>query len=400
MLAALTDSSCKWDFKTWPKIAKKHGLVLTGWGPHMCSNPTSQWVDKRTGGLTRDNWKHLVWRIPRSWRNNPHHDVPAGELPLQLVTLEEFLGDSEHGQFLLTSLHSPPYLSPHPEFEGRHPCVVNHTGHVLHFAGEDKEELADTAPPKKRATKTRVRSKPQPKKGGTDYDSEASIAAKLSPRRRQAKRRSPTPSDPSSDDNAQSDRVQFPSPRFLPAGLPSPSGNHRKRSRVQTATPRSFSGESGELPRALKPKPAPEGFEVRKRKRSETEPAPGVDQFLPPSHPPWQPASDVPFFPPRAESVVPQHHAGRGVTPMYTQPFNSQPPFGPYAGRNAFPAQAYQQPYYQPPYGQPPWNAPATTTTHPWPAGAPMGIGGYSAEDVAAFMESRMAQGNSRQPQR
>lgn len=93
-LVAATDASCKWEFKLWPQTAKKYGLVLTGWGPNMCTDPTPQWVDKRTGCLTRDHWWHLVQRISQSWRENPHYNVPDGELDLEFVTLEEFL--SEH----------------------------------------------------------------------------------------------------------------------------------------------------------------------------------------------------------------------------------------------------------------------------------------------------------------
>lgn len=42
-LVAATDASCKWEFKLWPQTAKKYGLVLTGWGPNMCTDPTPQW---------------------------------------------------------------------------------------------------------------------------------------------------------------------------------------------------------------------------------------------------------------------------------------------------------------------------------------------------------------------
>lgn len=98
--AAKTKFSTRWDFKLWPKTAAQHGLVLVGWGPHMPSDPTSQWIDKRTGGLTRDHWMHLVWRIPVRWRNNPHNKTPEGELELELVTLEAFIADHPGTWFL------------------------------------------------------------------------------------------------------------------------------------------------------------------------------------------------------------------------------------------------------------------------------------------------------------
>lgn len=109
---AIKKVSCKWDFQLWPKAAKKYGLVLTGWGPNMCSDPTGQWADKHSGGLTRNNWMHLVWRIPQSWRNNLHYKVPDDELALKFVKLENFLS-THPGTWLLMFPADP--CSPPPQ---------------------------------------------------------------------------------------------------------------------------------------------------------------------------------------------------------------------------------------------------------------------------------------------
>lgn len=75
---------------------------------------------------------------------------------------------------------------------------------------------------------------------------------------------------------------------------------------------------------------------------------------------------------------------------MYPPPFTGHPPFGAYAGPSAYPPQGYPQPYYQPPYGQAPWNAPPPNVAPRPYATRPMTVTGYSPDEVAAFMESRM----------
>lgn len=92
------------------------------------------------------------------------------------------------------------------EFEGRHPCVISHNGQVLHFAGEDKEDFADTAPHKKRGSKSRAKSKPSSKRQGK-------------------KRAIHSDEEESSDDISDEDLI-VPSPQFVHAGLPSPSSLH------------------------------------------------------------------------------------------------------------------------------------------------------------------------------
>lgn len=96
---------------------------------------------------------------------------------------------------------------------------------------------------------------------------------------------------------------------------------------------------------------------------------------------------------PRADSAVPPHHGVRGMTPMYSQPFSNQGPFGAYPGQSAFPPQPYPQPYYQQSYGQPQWNPLPPTTQQPWPAAAPMGPATYAPDDVAGYHGSRRGAG-------
>lgn len=57
----------------------------------MPTLPTEDWADKRKGSLTRAQWELLVARIPKSYHDNPYHNVPDGELPLQIVALDDFL---------------------------------------------------------------------------------------------------------------------------------------------------------------------------------------------------------------------------------------------------------------------------------------------------------------------
>lgn len=86
----------KWDPRRWPSIAALYKLVLTGWGPDLPTLPTEDWVDKSQGALTRAQWMGLVSRIPEEYHNNPFHSVPDDELPLEIITLDEFL-DAHNG---------------------------------------------------------------------------------------------------------------------------------------------------------------------------------------------------------------------------------------------------------------------------------------------------------------
>ncbi|KZP07907.1 hypothetical protein FIBSPDRAFT_965240 [Athelia psychrophila] len=93
-----SDPPPKWEEKRWPQLALALDLVLVGWGSNMPSLPTQNWIERTKGALTRANWQQLVNRIPKSWHNNPHHNVDENELPLKFMLLEDFLiGWPEHG---------------------------------------------------------------------------------------------------------------------------------------------------------------------------------------------------------------------------------------------------------------------------------------------------------------
>lgn len=320
---------------------------------------------------------HLVWRIPRSWRNNPRYQVPEDELPLEFVPLKDFLSDHPGTWHRNASISQ---LTTITEFAGRHPCVVNHLGAVLFFAGEGKDDLVDTAPAKKRAVKSSGRAKPASKKPKAKQQAAQSDSEDLS------------------TEESEEDRVAAPSSQFVHAGLPSPSGNHRKCMRVETASPNSMPTGQAQQPRPTKPVPARNPKEPRKRKRPITEgPQDFAEMIAFPSQT-WQTGSDNLYTgPARGESVIPMQHGGRATTPMYPQQYNPPPAFAaqaPYPPQAAFPPHAYPPGFYQPPYGQPQWNPPPVNAApQAWPAAPPHAPGTYSQEDFAAFMESRRGPG-------
>lgn len=76
---------------TWLNHAWLHGLVLQGWGSGMPCKPGPQWHDKDGGSLELGHWFRLMRRIPAEFRENPHHDLSDGTLPLSVVRLADFL---------------------------------------------------------------------------------------------------------------------------------------------------------------------------------------------------------------------------------------------------------------------------------------------------------------------
>lgn len=86
-----SDPPQKWEEKRWPQLALALDLVPVGWGPNMPSLPAQNWIERTKGALTRANWQQLVNHIPKSWHNNPHHDVGENELPLKFMPLADFL---------------------------------------------------------------------------------------------------------------------------------------------------------------------------------------------------------------------------------------------------------------------------------------------------------------------
>lgn len=273
---------------------------------------------------------------------------------------------------------SPAVLTITTEFEGRHPCVVNHTGDVLHFAGEDKDALADTAPPRKRPVKSNSRANPAIKK-------------------RQAKHRAgESDSDNLSVEDSIEEPVSVPSPHFVHAALPSPSGNHRKRTRVESSAPRTLSGEQGQPSRQVKPVPARNLQEPRKRKRSIAEAPQNLDQLIAFPHHQWQHVPENTYAGQgRGESIMPMQHGGRADAPMYPQAFNPTPfaPHAAYPGQGAFPQHAYPPGFYQPPYGQQQWNPPVNAAHQVWQGGPQTAQAPYLTEEMAAFLESRRGGG-------
>lgn len=166
---------------------------------------------------------------------------------------------------------------------------------------------------------------------------------------------------------------------YVPTGLPSPSGNARKRARVWPPKPPAGSPLQLVTERTVKPIPSRHGpadrnpvDDARKRKRSG--PAVGVQSS---DHWP-QAEAGVGHFP------VPD----RGANAMYQPsgppaPFSMQPP---YVGHNAFSGPTYQPPFYpQHAYGQQGWPPMNLNNAPPqWPVPNP-----YSQEEIDPFTGMR-----------
>lgn len=225
------------------------------------------------------------------------------------------------------------------ELQGRHPCIVNDIGEVLNCAGEGKDKLAETAPPKKRTAKSCAGGKPSSKKQPAVHQDVHSESEALSGK------------------DSTEESVHSPSPQFVYAGLPSSSGNPRKRTQLETPAIKSMSGEQARAARPMKAVPARNTQEPCKRKCSITEGPMDFKQLIgfPPQH--WQSGGKRPYMgPARADSAIPMQHGGPTAAPLYPQQFNPLPPFAPPAGylpQSAFPTQGYLLGFYQPPYGHP-----------------------------------------------
>ncbi|KZP21991.1 hypothetical protein FIBSPDRAFT_953321 [Athelia psychrophila] len=235
-----SDPPPKWEEKRWPQLALALDLVLVGWGSNMPSLPTQNWIERTKGALTRANWQQLVNRIPKSWHNNPHHNVDENELPLKFMPLEDFLICwPEHGG---------------PERD-RHPCVVDHKGNVLYYAEEAKAVLRGTA----------RRKKPTAQQGKSKD---------VKPR---VKRTASASSSQSSDEEiSDAESTSNHRTHFIPAGTATPSGKHPKCTRVT----RSISPIGRSVSHPMKLMPARRAGEPRKRKRSITAPAEEPEQRL------------------------------------------------------------------------------------------------------------------------
>lgn len=341
--AKATNPPAKWNPKKFPELAITHQLVLTGWGPNIRSAPTHNWEERRAGGVTQANWLELVYRIPQHYMGNPHYAVPDGEFALEFVPLDQYLEYHPGMCFIPYTIHR--CLTAHIEYEGRHPCIVNHSGKVIHFAGEDKATLAGTAPAKLVKTK-----------------------------------RMPLPATDSSASEEDSERdVNTMSPGHVSVGTASPSGPVKKRARIspmEPPVPREAERPMRPIPQRTTGEPSKLIQETKKRKRpvaTTTQTSelwdpqvPGLDQNSAPD-----------LF----------SQQDRGATPMF-QPSFPPTPFGmqpPYGGQAAFTGPGYQAPFYPTGYGQQPWQQSNTMNGHqPW-----SGSQQYNPEEMEAFYAMR-----------
>lgn len=148
--------------------------------------------------------------------------------------------------------------------------------------------------------------------------------------------------------------------------------------------------------------PARHGGDVRKRKRSVTEPVAEAEPRFPQLTPAMQPG----LLPPHAElgfgpqglhdpmnmgGFLQQGH--NTVAPMYHPQFPPAPfaPQPPYAQHGAFHGPGYPPPFYPPQYAHPGWTGPPTHNP-PHVNNAPQQWGGavpYATEDVDAMLQMR-----------
>lgn len=242
------------------------------------------------------------------------------------------------------------------EYEGRHPCIVNHVGRVLYFAEEDKGHLKATAPQKKTGKSPRKASN--------------------------GKQRIPSSSSSEDSEASNDEETQHPT-HFVPAGNATPSGNYTKRARVGKSVVRSVSPPNiREEPRPMKPIPPRAGVDGRKRKRSDTVNMQSPEQRWPHVTPVLQPS----FLPQHGEPSFANHGhpdpftMGGFLQPtnlpgatMFPQqftpsPFASQPP---YAQHGAFHGHGYPPPFYPAPYGHQNWHVPPAANAIPTWGGQP-----------------------------
>lgn len=341
--AKATNPPAKWNPKKFPELAITHQLVLTGWGPDIRSAPKHDWEERKAGGLTQANWMHLVFRIPQHYMSNPHYEVPDGEFALEFVPLEEFL-EQYPGTLHLQSIlqHSLTALA---EYEGRHPCIVNHAGKVIHFAGEDKAALAGTAPGKSSKTKPMKLTVP----------------------------------DASESEEPSDGEVLATSPRNVRIGTASPGGPARKRARV--LPPISPVHRGPERPMKAIPTRASGDThrpiaETKKRKRPDAGATHSSEQWGQ-QDPGLAENLHTDLFP----------HQDRGVTPLFQTPFPPAPfaMQAPYGGHAAFSGQGYQAPFYPPNYAPQAWPASNPANGHQqWP-----GSQNYTSEELDAFLATR-----------
>lgn len=202
---------------------------------------------------------------------------------------------------------------------------------------------------------------------------------------RKVKRSKPRTPETSGDEASSEDNAPVPAPRYVPAGIPSPSGNMRKRARVESPTQAAGQPLQRGAERAVKAIPLRQasdpkqlGDDARKRKRHEA---------VPPAHAfELAPSPDVS----RAEPILGHLPSfDRGATPIYQTagipgPFSMQPP---YVAHNAYSGPAYQPPFYpQHAYGQqnwPPMN-PNPNNVPQWPPGNP-----YSQDEIDPYTGMR-----------
>lgn len=284
-------------------------------------------------------------------------------------------------------LHSVLFTYTHlSEYKNRHPCVVDHRGHALHFAGEDKHALAGTAPKKPARPKARR----APTSESSSEDDEPAIAHAAAQKSGKTKKRRPPPTQPfDSEESSEGEVPTLPARKVIP-GPSSPSGRIRKRARLGPSSQCSVSPTQPVVDRPVKSLPVRSVAETskdthnahgRKRKHSMSA-AVQVDEV-------W-PQGDFA----REESIAPGPFAqqDRGVTLMFPPPFPPAPfSIQPtYAAHPPFTGPAYQPPFYPPTYAQQGWPPSNPTNTHQqWPASH-----GYTQEEMDAFLAMRRGFGN------
>lgn len=264
-----------------------------------------------------------------------------------------------------------------PEYDGRHPFVVDHTGRALAFVDESTPALRGTGSKKRQPRSRSSRSQRKVAKEDSeahstgDSDSQVPIRAPPPTRQRLRSPAAPAASLPTRDTDDLSDRPANTQSRqdLLHAARTSPSGHVKKRVRTEQSDRQPDSPPRSGDDRPVRPLPRPAWADL-KRKHVEV-------ASLGPHGQPTIPHVRAQLPPPARRP--PDYRAHMGPVPaeatapaaMYPRPFHPQP----FPQPHPYPHDGYMQPVYgHHPYPQPyapqGWGPPPPHHPHEqWPPG-------------------------------
>lgn len=262
------------------------------------------------------------------------------------------------------------------EYAGKHPCVVDHTGHALFFVDESTQALKGTGP-RKRPQNSRVprpklkATQPAPQSSASGQSSDDDVPVQRRPDTNRQQLIAATEAEEHLLNQADSDSLgpdilAQSRQRLLAAARTSPSGHVKKRPRVGVSSRAPDSPHHSADDRPTRPLPHRLLSKDRKRKHVEVT-TPGVHAPLR-THPAHTQVSQTRRGPPNLHN-----HAGTIPTDQTTSMPMYQPNFYPrqFSLQRPYPAHDGYVPHpyaYPPPYGPPAWGHPPQPPAHrQWP---------------------------------